>query len=85
MQYNRFKKGQEDVDSDARPGRLSTSITDESIEAVKKMISDNRRIAIREVADDVGILFGSCQAIFTDVLGMKHAAAKIVPKLLHFE
>ena len=31
------------------------------------------------------ILFGSCQAIFTDVLGVKHAAAKIVPKFLIFE
>ena len=29
--------------------------------------------------------FGSCQAIFTDILGMKCAAAKIVPKLLNFE
>ena len=29
--------------------------------------------------------FGSCQAIFTDVLGMKREAVKIVPKLLNFE
>ena len=45
------------------------------------MILDNRRITIREVTDDVGVSFGSCQAIFMDVLGMKHAAAKIVPIL----
>ena len=37
-----------------------------------------------EIADDIDISFGSCQAIFTDVLGMKRAAAKIVPKLLNF-
>ena len=49
------------------------------------MNSDNRRITIREVADDVGISFGSCQAIFRDVLGMICAAAKIVSKLLNFE
>ena len=36
----------------------------QSIEAVKKMVLDNRRISIREVADHVGISFGSCQAIF---------------------
>ena len=51
------------------------------MEAVKKMILDNHRITIREV----GISFASCQAIFTDVLVMKRAAAKIVPKLLNFE
>ena len=47
------------------------STADENIEAVKKMIFDNRRITIREVADDVGISFDLWQAIFTDVLGMK--------------
>ena len=46
---------------------------------------DNRRITIREAADDVGILFGSCQEIFIDIISMKRAAAKIVPKLLNFE
>ena len=80
---NWFKEGREDINSDARPGRPSTSITDENIEAVKKMILNNRRTTIREVADDVGISFGSCQAIFTDVLGMKRKAAKIVLQL-HF-
>ena len=49
------------------------------------MILDNRGITIGEVADVVGITFGSCQAIFTHVLGMKRAVAKIVPKLLNFE
>ena len=52
---------------------------------MKKIILDNRRITIREVADDVGISFGSCQAIFTNFLGMKHAAAKIVSKLLNLK
>ena len=76
--YNLFKEGREDVNDDVRPGRPSTSTTDDNIEAVKKIILDNRLICIIEVADDVGILFGSWQAIFTDVLGMKRATAKIV-------
>ena len=67
------------------PGRPITSTTNENIEAVKKMIVDNRRITNREVADVVGISFSSCQTIFTDVLGIKRAAAKIVPKLLNFK
>ena len=37
----------------------------------------NGRITIKEVADDLGMSFGSRQAIFSDVLGMKRAAAKI--------
>ena len=42
--YNRFKKSRKDVNDEARLGRPSTSITDENIEAVKKMISDNQRL-----------------------------------------
>ena len=49
------------------------------------MILDNSRITIRELADDVGISFGTCQAIFMAVLDMKRAATKIVPKLKNFE
>ena len=67
------------------PGRPSASTTDENFETVKKIILDNRRFTIGEVADDVGISFGSCQTIFMDVLRMKRVAAKIVPKLLNFE
>ena len=63
--YNQFKEGREDVNGDAHRGRPSMSTTDEDIEAVKKIIFDNRRIT-REVPDDVGISFGSCQAIVTD-------------------
>ena len=63
LRYNQFKEGLEDVYDDACIVRLSTSTTDENIEAVKKMILDNRRITIREVADDVEISFGLCQVI----------------------
>ena len=53
--HNRFKEGREDVNDNARPGRLRTSTTIENVEAVKKMILDNRRITNREIPDDVGI------------------------------
>ena len=51
------------------------------MEAVKKIILDNQRTIIREFADDIGILFGSCQLILTDVISIKGAQSKIVPKL----
>ena len=44
--YKRFKEGRQDVNDDLRPGSPSTSTNDENVEAVKKMILDNRRIAI---------------------------------------
>ena len=52
---------------------------------MKEMVMNDRRIAIREVADDVGISIGSCHEIFSNVLGMKRVTAKFVPKLFNFE
>ena len=86
MWYNWFKEGREHVNDDASSRRPNISTPDINIEAVNKTIFDNRRITIREVADDVGIsLLGIWQAIILNVLGVKRAAAKIVPKLLNFE
>ena len=65
--YNRLKEDREDINDDARPRRPSTSTTNENIEAVKKVILDNRRIIIKEVADDIWHIV--------------RAVAKIVPKL----
>ena len=83
LSYNLLKEGQEGINDDARSGRLSTSTSDENIEAVKNMILANRRTTIREVDVDVdvGILFGSCQAIFKDVLAIK----RVTGKLLNFK
>ena len=82
--YNLFKEGWEDINDDARLGRSSTSTTDKKIQAAKKITLDNCRITVRKATGNVAISFGSYQAIFTEVLGMKRAAAKIVPKLLNF-
>ena len=83
--YKRFQEGREDVEDDERPGRPSTSTTDENVEKVKEMVINERRITIREVADDVGISIGSCHEIFSNLLVMKRVVAKFVPKLLNFE
>ncbi|XP_050684031.1 histone-lysine N-methyltransferase SETMAR-like [Leptidea sinapis] len=83
--YKRFQDGRVNIEDDERPGRPSTSTTDENVKKVKEMVMNDCRVAIKEVADDVGISVGSCHEIFSVVLGMKRVAAKFVPKLLNFE
>ena len=53
--YKRFQDGREDDEDDERHGRPSTSTIDENMEKVKEMVMNDRRVTIREVADDVGI------------------------------
>jgi len=83
--YKMFSEGREDVNDEERAGRPSTSTTDENIDKVKKIVLANRRITVREVAEDLNISIGSCHSIFTNDLGMKRVAAKFVPKLLNFD
>ena len=80
LYYSWFKERQEDVNDDPRSDHPSTSATNEDIEAMKKMILDNRRITIRKIAVEVGTSSRSCQQIFTDVLGKNRAAVQIVVK-----
>jgi hypothetical protein len=65
--YKRFQDGREDVEDDKCSGRPSTSIIDENMKKVEKMVMNDRRITIREVADEVGISIGSCHNIFSIV------------------
>jgi len=64
--YSRFKTGRTSIDEDSRSGRPSTSTDDVHIDAVRHLILQNRRLTLRETAEDVGISFGSCQAILTE-------------------
>ncbi|UYV66572.1 hypothetical protein LAZ67_4002144 [Cordylochernes scorpioides] len=72
--YKMFSEGREDVNDEERAGRPSTSTTDEKINEVEKMILANRRITVREVAENLNISIGSCHSIFINDLGMRRVA-----------
>ena len=46
------------------------------------VIRQNRRLTVREVAEEVGLCKSSCHLILTDNLKMRHVAAKFVLRLL---
>ncbi|UYV83543.1 TTC21B [Cordylochernes scorpioides] len=81
--YKMFSEGREDVNDEERAGRPSTSTKDEKINEVEKMILANRRITVREVAEDLNISICLWHSIFINDLGMRRVAAKFVPKLLN--
>jgi histone-lysine N-methyltransferase SETMAR len=49
---------------------------------MKKINHGNRRLTVREVAEEVRISNGSCHTILTEDLGMHRVSAKFVPRLL---
>ncbi|XP_018059080.1 PREDICTED: putative uncharacterized protein FLJ37770 [Atta colombica] len=80
--HERFKSGRESVEDDERNGRPSTSKIDENINKVREMLINNRKLTIRELAEDLNIAYGSIQDIVNG-LGLC-VAAKLVPKELNF-
>jgi len=49
---------------------------------VRTIVLKNRRLTVREIADDCLISVGSCDAILTDDLHMKRVCAKFAPGVL---
>jgi len=74
--FERFRKGCESVEDEERLGRPSTSKTQENVERVIEMIRSNRRLTIREIAEDLNISYVSVQNILTTVLNMRRVRAK---------
>ena len=68
--YNRFKDGRTSVNSDARSGSPSTS-RNELIDQVRALVMQDRRVTVREIAEEVGISTGSVHSILTDDLAMR--------------
>lgn len=52
---------------------------------MQKIAMENRQIIISKAQEEVGISVGSSHTIFSDVLDMKHVAAKFVPKSQNFD
>ena len=82
--HKAFGEGREDVENLPHASRPSTSVNDDNIEKVKKIVLENRHVGIRDVSEAFNISYGSTQHIVVHVLGMKCVAARLVPKDLNF-
>ena len=83
--FNRFKNGHKSVEDDPRPGRTSTSKTDENIVKVRDLVRSDRRLKIREMSHELNLSFYTVQSILTKDLTMRRVSAKFIPKLLSDE
>jgi hypothetical protein len=68
--YSRFKNGRTSIDDDRHTGRPSTARTNETVDRDNAVIRGNRRLTIREIADELNVSFDTCQAILTQDLGI---------------
>ncbi|XP_049519121.1 protein GVQW3-like [Dermacentor silvarum] len=83
--YNRFEDGRKSVEREPRFFPPSTCRNDQVIAEVSAVVMRDRRVTIREIAEEMGISTFSAYSIMTEDLAMKRVAAKFVPKLLTVE
>ncbi|XP_076337614.1 protein GVQW3-like [Tachypleus tridentatus] len=80
--HERFKDGRQSIEDDERPGRLSMSTDDPHVVKINTLVRANRRLTVRELAEECGISVGSCYEILTKKLKMHWVAAKFVLRLM---
>ena len=56
--------------------------TPESVARIQELIRQDRRLTIRDFAEEVEVGYGTCQRVLTEELGMHRVAAKVVPRIL---
>ncbi len=78
--YKSFKDGRTSLENLPHDRRPATSINEENVEKVKKIVLENRRVTEREIASELNISNGSAHSIIHDVLGMRRVSARLVPK-----
>lgn len=80
--HARFRAGRTDVEDDAHTGRPVSSTTPDNVAKLQQLVRADRRRSIQDLADEVGIGYGTCQRMLTVELGMHRVAAKFVPRIL---
>ena len=74
----RFSEGRESVTDEERSGRPTTSRTEENIAKVHQIVSENRRLTVRSIAEQVNIDRETVRKILTEDLDMRKVCAKMV-------
>ncbi|XP_055375401.1 uncharacterized protein LOC129608102 [Condylostylus longicornis] len=77
-----FKRGRTSCEDEHRTGQQNEVTTPETFKKIHKIILDDRRLKVRELADIVGLSKSAIHRILTENLDMKKLSARWVPRLL---
>ena len=83
--FKRFKDGRESVEDEERSGRPSTSRTDDMIVKVREILSRDRRMTLRLMAEELGICKDTVHIIVREDLEKRKICSRFVPHSLTAE
>ncbi|CAH2021675.1 unnamed protein product [Acanthoscelides obtectus] len=80
--YGEFKRGRVSLSDDPRVGAPRTAVTQENVDAVRKLIIEDRHVIYREIEASLKISKTSIQKILHEELGGRKLVSRWIPHLL---
>lgn len=77
-----FSEGRELVEDEPRSGRPATSKTVQNIAKVQQLVTENRRLTVINISDELNLNPRTVHEILKENLGLRKLCAKMVPKNL---
>lgn len=77
--YREFERGNFNLEDAEREGRPRTSVTEENISAVRKMLDEDRRVTYRQIEETLHLHAPAVQSILKDHLKVKKVCCLWVP------
>ena len=77
-----FKSGLSSVMDEPREGRPTSVVTEKNVSTVEKLVKEDRRITVKQLASESRISVGSVEKILHDHLNLNKVSARWVPRLL---
>ncbi|CAH1999243.1 unnamed protein product [Acanthoscelides obtectus] len=78
--YGEFKRGRVSLCDDSRVSAIKTAVTQENVDAVRKLIVEDRHVTYREIEASLKISKTSIQKMLHEELGVRKLLRKINPK-----
>jgi len=80
--FKLFRDGKETTEDEPRSGRPSTSRTPDMIERVRQTLTQDRRVTLRMMAEELGISKDTVHTIVREDLGKRKICTRFVPHKL---
>ena len=80
-----YKRGRKSLEDDPRSGRPAEACTQQNIELIRDLITENPKSKIHQLEASTGLSHGTIFKILHDYLGMSKLCARWIPKILTTE